>query len=187
MQILAYLLVGAVIFGIIALIDLGLKKLFPQTSTEKTGKSVRLPRYSSIFGVLLTMVAIVALLYVPLGDDLPLFIGSLIVLAMGILLLVNYSRTAIFYDHGQFVYKSLTKKPRTYRYEQITGQKAFLNKSGVNVLLYVGEEEVQLYGAMQGMEDFLLFAFRRWCEENGKDPEEVEHDAGRLAFFPEIN
>lgn len=179
-----YILLIAVGFGLVALIDLLLQKLFPKSKTMLSGKVVRMPRFSFILGLLITFFAIVGLLYLPLEEKL-LWWGCWLVLVMGAYLLTNFCRFGIFYDDEGFIYRTLTQKAKTYRYADITAQRSFLAKSGVNTTLYVGGEEIALYSAMQGLGDFLHFAFYRWCEESDTDPDTVENNPAMLHYFPE--
>ncbi len=185
MKYVLYLLLIAVIFGLVALVDLACRKLFPKAEIRKTGQAVKMPRISSIFGVILTAFGFLALLFIPMKDHLLLLIGCIVVVLMGVYLLVNYFRFGIWYDKEKFVYRTLTKKEKTYFYKDIRGQRAFLARSGFNTTLYVGEDEIPLYCAMEGLGEFLDKAFYRWCQETGTDPESVENNPGGWVFFPE--
>ena len=61
----------------------------------------------------------------------------------------------------------------TFTYGEIKGQRSFANRAGVNVLLYVGDEDVYLYSAMKGTRGFMETAFNGWCRSRGIDPETV--------------
>lgn len=183
MRYLLYFLMIAVIFGLFALVDFVFHKLFPKSGAEQGGRAVRLPRYSSILGVLVSLVGLIALLF--LEGSWAIRLGCAVVLVIGLYLLVSFFRFGIFYDGAGFTYRSLTKRAKTYDYKDITGQRSFLARSGLNILLYVDGDEIQLYSAMQGLDDFMREAFRGWCQANGLDPDAVEHDASTLAYFPE--
>lgn len=185
MQYILYILLIAVVFGLIALGDKLLQLIFPKNTTEKQGKAVRMPRYSLILGVLMSVFATVLLLFLLDRSELFLQIGACFVLLMGLYLLVSYFRFGIFYDEEQFIYRTLTRKARAYRYSDIEGQRSFLAKSGLNTTLYASGDEIQLYGAMQGLSDFLNKAFFRWCAQTGTDPDTVENNPTMLVFFPE--
>jgi len=185
MQYVLYFLLVAVIFGLVVLVDLLLKKLFPREHAMKSGKAVRMPRYSSILGVIMTALSFVALLFLPLEGETFLMVGCVMVLVMGLYLVISYARFGIFYDDEQFTYRTMTRKARTYRYSDIQGQRAFLAKSGLNTTLYTADDEIQLYSAMQGLSDFLSKAFFRWCDQKGIDPDTVENDPTMLLFFPD--
>ena len=182
MQYVLYILLIAVIFGLIALVDLLFKKLFP----PRPGKVVRLPRYSFILGILITVVAVIVLLFVPMQHEPLLFAGSGAVLLLGVFVLVNFFRTAIFYDETGFSYRTLLSREKRYCYSDITGQRSFLARSGINVSLYVNGEELQLYQAMQGLDSFLNTAFFAWCKSHGTDPDTVDYDPRTFRYFPEL-
>lgn len=185
MKYVFYILLVAVMFGSVALVDWVFHKIFPKKGAMKSGKAVRMPRYSAILGVLMTMLGIITLLFVPLGDEKFLAFGCVVVLVMGVYLLVSYGRFGIFYDEDGFTYRTLTKKAKSYRYSEIESQQAFLAKSGLNTTLYVAGDEIRLYSAMQGLSDFLNKAFFRWCDQKGLNPDEVENNPTMLVFFPQ--
>ena len=168
MQYVLYLLLVAVIFGLVALGDFLLKKLFKRA--HSTDKAVRMPRYSFILGLLMGLLGLIAVLYIPRQTERFLWLGSWVVLVIGAYLLTNFFWFGIYYDDEQFTYRALGKKSRTYRFAEITGQRTFVSKSGWNSNLYARGEEVQLYAAMQGLSDFLNKAFFVWCRENGFSP-----------------
>jgi len=184
MQYLLYFLLIGAIFGLIALGDFLLKKILPKSRYD-TAQAVRLPRYSFILGLIVAMVGFIAILYVPRETEAFLWYGGWIVLVMGIGMLVNFFATGIFYDEEGFTYRVLFKKPRTYRYSDITAQRTFVAKSGWNTSLYAKDEEIQLYAAMQGVSEFLNKAFFAWCRQKGIDPDTVENNPHMLVFFPE--
>ena len=185
MKYVLYILLIAVGFGLVALVDFIFGKLFPKNETIKNGKSVRMPRTGLIFGLLLFVFGIVGILFVPFEAERFLWFGCVLVAVMGLYLLVNFFRFGIFYDDEQFIYRTLTKKAKTYRYADIEKQRAFLAKSGYNTTLYAAGDEIQLYAAMQGLSDFLHKAFYRWCDQKGIDPDTVENNPSMLVFFPE--
>ncbi len=179
-----YALLIALMFGLVALVDWLFHKLFPKPDTQKYGEAVRMPRFSSILGVLLTLAGVMAVLFVPLAGDWVMITGCILALGLGLYLLINFFRFGIFYDDAGFIYRTLTKT-RHYTYDQIKGQRSFMAKSGVNTTLYVAEDEISLYSAMQGLSGFLSKAFYRWCAETGTDPETVENNPAMLVYFPE--
>lgn len=185
MNYVLYILLIAAIFGLIALLDFLFHKLFPKSKAEQSGQVVRLPRYSSILGLLMALLGIIALLFLPLEGQRLLQFGCVLVLVIGLFLLVNYFRFGIFYDDECFVYRTMTHKARAYRYEDITGQRSFLARSGLNTSLYVGADEIQLYDAMQGLDSFLNKAFYGWCRAKGMDPDKVPHNPRNLTYFPD--
>ena len=179
-----YFLLVALIFGLVALIDFVLKKLLPKPKHAQKGNVVRMPRYSFILGLIITLFSVFVLLFVSAAEQKALWFGGLVVLAMGVFLLFNFYRFAIFFDEEGFTYRTLTKKERSYRYDQITAQESFLAKSGWNSTLYVAGDEVPLTAAMQGVDKFLNKAFFAWCRQKGIDPDTVENNPTMLVFFP---
>jgi hypothetical protein len=183
MRYVLYLLLIAVLFGLIALGDFLLKKLFKRSYS--TANAVRLPRRSLILGLLMALLGLIAVLYIPRETEWFLWLGSWVVLVMGGYLLVNFFSFGIFYDDESFTCRTLGRPARTCRFADITGQRVFVSKSGWNSLLYVNGEEIQLYAAMQGLSDFLNKAFFAWCRANAIDPDTVENDPHNLIFFPD--
>lgn len=186
MQYIAPLILCALVFSLCRIVDLLVKKLFPKKPQQLSGKAVRLPRYSSILGIGLTFLSFVALLFYWGEFSTVVRIACLLTLALGVFLLVQYLSFAVYYDEDGFVYKSLGRRAKPYAYGDIRGQKSILSRSGVVSSLYVGEDELQLTSSMKGLNEFLKFAFRRWCEETGTDPEIVENNPQYLTYFPEL-
>lgn len=179
------LIICAAVFLVCFLIDTLIKKLFPKSELEKNGSVVRLPRRAVIFGVLLVIFPITAvLLWIPHGQTW-LRIGCGVVLAMGVILLGYYFSFSVHYNNEGFQVRDLHHKKRYFTYAQIRGQQSLLTRSGVNVTLFVGEDTVMLTSAMQNVSNFLSTAFFRWCDEKGVDPDSVENNPRMLTYFPE--
>lgn len=185
MKYILYVLLIAVIFGLVALVDFLLGKLFPKSKTQKQGKAVRMPRYSFILGILVTLLCIIGLLFYT-EADLFLRLGMAAALLIGVYIVVNYVRFGIFYDEEGFEFRTLTKKAKYYRYADITGQRSFLARSGLNVALLAAGDEIPLNGSMKGLSDFMNHAFFAWCRETGRDPDGQDYDPATLRYFPEI-
>lgn len=182
MEYVAYFLLIAIVFGLVALVDFLLKKLL----RRPVGKAVRLPRYSFILGILLSVLPVFALLYLPLDREPYLKGGLAVVLVIGLFLLANFFSTAVVYDETGFTYRTLLTKSKSYRYSDITAQRSFLARSGIHVSLYANGDEIQLYQAMQGLDSFLHTAFFAWCRERGIDPDTVDYDPRVFRYFPEL-
>jgi hypothetical protein len=179
----------ALLAGLVFLICWGvdnlIKKLFPKHSQEELGKAVRLPRYGAIVGIFMTFIAFVAELFYFSQLEWYLHIACVFSLGMGVFLLVQYCTFGIFYDEEGFVYRQMRKKAKFYRYGDILGQKSILTRSGVHATLYLKDGEIIVYSAMKGLNEFLKFAFARWCEEKDIDPDTVENNPQYLTYFPE--
>lgn len=68
-----------------------------------------------------------------------------------------------------FLYKAWGHGKKEFRYSQIKGQRSLLTRGGVNTILFVGNEEINLYSAMQNLNAFLSKAFFKWCAAKGID------------------
>lgn len=182
MKYVLYLLLIGVIFGLVALIDQIAKRLFRRRTSVS---AVRLPAMGVFLGLAMTVVAVACLLLLPsLALTLKLLFGLLPLL--GLYLIVHTLRFGIFYDETGFRYRPGFGKERTFSYGEIRGQRSFLARSGVNIILYAGEDELSLYAAMKGLQPFLQTAFDGWCQATGTDPDTVENNPDLLVFFPEL-
>lgn len=181
MQYVIIALFMALVFALCFGVDRLCKKLFPKDER----KSVRLPRRSVIFGILLTFLGFSAPLMLWSQLAWYLRISCLVVLLMGIFLLVQYFSFSIRYGEEGFTCRTLGKKPVCSSYADILGQKSLLARSGVNSTLYTKHGEVPIYSAQTGVQDFLKTAFSVWCEKNGIVPDTVENNPDYLTYFPE--
>ena len=172
----------ALVFGICYLVDVIAKRLKRQDDR----KAVRLPRRTAIFGVLLTFFGVTAEL--TLFEELSWYLhaGLGVVFLLGVFLLLLHGCFSIRYDETGFTYRALGQKKAEYLYADILGQRSYLTRGGVNTLLLLTTGQVQLYSAMQGADDFLRFAFYRWCEQKQIDPDTVENNPQYLTYFPDV-
>lgn len=176
----------ALVFLACFLIDKLLGLLFPKSDTEKSGQSVRLPRRNAIAGVLLLFVPLAVLLFlIPEEGDALVSVGCVIAMILGVILLVSYCSFAIYFDDEGFVYKDLRRKKAAYRYSQIRGQRSVLTRSGVNSILFVGKDEINVYSTMQNLNAFLSKAFYKWCQVRQIDPAEIENNPRMFTWFPD--
>ena len=175
----------AVIFLICFLIDKLIQKLFPKHELEKS-KTVVPPRKSAVFGVLLLVFPLMALLFwMPEEGDTLLTICCVGAMLMGAFLLVTYFSVSIYYGEDGFLYKTLRGGKKEYRYKDIRGQRSVMTRGGINTILFVGKDEINLYSAMQNLNPFLKHAFFRWCEANGIDPDSIENNPRMFTWFPD--
>ena len=180
------LIVCAVVFLVCFLIDSLLKLLFPKSRLEKSKQVVRPPRRSAVIGVILTFAGI-AMLVRNLAEtpDALFIIGSIVAVIFGVILLCTYFSFVIYYDDEGFLYKTWGHGKQEFRYSQIRGQRSLLTRGGVNTILFVGEEEINLYSAMQNLNAFLSKAFFKWCAAKGIDPDSVENNPRMATYFPD--
>ena len=147
---------------------------------------VRPPRKSAVFGVLLLVFPLMALLFwMPEEGDTLLTICCVGAMLMGAFLLVTYFSVSIYYGEDGFLYKTLRGGKKEYRYKDIRGQRSVMTRGGINTILFVGKDEINLYSAMQNLNPFLKHAFFRWCEANGIDPDSIENNPRMFTWFPD--
>ena len=171
MKLLFVVLICAFVFLVCFLIDTLFKLIFPKSKLEKSKQVVRPPRRSAVIGVILTFAGVAMLVKNLAGTPDTLFlIGSAVAVIFGVLLLCTYFSVVIYYDDEGFLYKAWGHGKKEFRYSQIKGQRSLLTRGGVNTILFVGNEEINLYSAMQNLNAFLSKAFFKWCAVKGIDP-----------------
>ena len=175
-KVLLYIIIGifmALVFGLCFLVDKLWQRHKKRADSGEEQEKVRLPRINNIAGLLLAVGGFVLLLFIaPIEGGIWWFL-SIMVMLIGLFLIINYLATGVDYDEAGFTHRRLGQRSRTFTYDQIKGQRSFANRAGINVLLYVADDEVYLYSAMKGTRGFLETAFRGWCVSHGIDPDEV--------------
>ena len=180
------LIVCAAVFLVCFLIDTLFKLIFPKSRLEKSKQVVRPPRRSAVIGVILTFAGAAMLVkLLPEKSDVLFLIGSIVAVIFGVILLCTYFSIAIYYDDEGFLYKVWGHGKKEFRYSQIKGQRSLLTRGGVNTILFVGDEEINLYSAMQNLNAFLSKAFFKWCAAKGIDPDTVENNPRMATYFPD--
>ena len=180
------LIVCAAVFLVCFLIDTLFKLIFPKSRLEKSKQVVRPPRRSAVIGVILTFAGAAMLVkLLPEKSDVLFLIGSIVAVIFGVILLCTYFSIAIYYDDEGFLYKAWGHGKKEFRYSQIKGQRSLLTRGGVNTILFVGDEEINLYSAMQNLNAFLSKAFFKWCAAKGVDPDTVENNPRMATYFPD--
>lgn len=188
MEFFAFLLIAAAIFGVCYLVDKAFTKAFRSKAQHRSGKAVRAAKRYGIFGVLLTVVGVLAIC-VGAGDGWVLLGGGIVVLLMGIGLAVYYLSFGVFYNDESILYARLGKKDIIYEYRDILGQKLYLVQGGsIVVELHMADGGVvSLQSTMEGVYPFLDAAFAGWCSQTGRDPESCEfHDPSQSLWFPTV-
>lgn len=180
------LIVCAAVFLVCFLIDTLLKVIFPKSKLEKSKQVVRPPRRSAVIGVILAFLGLAAAVRIaPQEHDMLLLIGAIGAMVIGAVLLCTYFSVVIYYDDEGFLYKAWGHGKQEFRYSQIKGQRSLLTRGGVNTILFVGDAEINLYGAMQNLNAFLSKAFFKWCEVKGIDPDSIENNPRMATYFPD--
>lgn len=180
------LIVCALVFLVCFLIDTLLKVTFPKSKLEKSKQAVRPPRRSAVIGVILAFLGLAVVVRIaPKEHDTLLLIGAIGAMVIGAVLLCTYFSVVIYYDDEGFLYKAWGHGKQEFRYSQIKGQRSLLTRGGVNTILFVGDAEINLYGAMQNLNAFLSKAFFKWCQVKGIDPDSVENNPRMATYFPD--
>ncbi len=188
MEFLAVLLIAAAVFGICFLVDRGFAKVFRSKAQHRSGLAVRVSKRYGIFGVVLTVLGILAVC-VGVTDGAVLLVGGIIVLLMGLALAVYYLSFGVFYDGESFLLSRFGKKDATYFYRDILGQKLYqVQGGGIIVELHmVNGSVVSLQSTMDGVYPFLDTAFAGWCMQTGRDPQSCDfHDPSQSLWFPTV-
>ncbi len=187
-QLIPILLVAAVIFGICYLVDKAFAKLFRSKAQHRSGMAVRANKRYGIFGVILTVLGIMAVI-VGITDGPVLIWGGIVVLLMGVGLAGYYLSFGIFYDGESLLMSRFGKKDITYYYKDIVGQKLYLIQGGnIVVELHMTDgNAVSVQSSFEGVYPFLDTAFAGWCLQTGRDPVSCDfHDPSQSLWFPPV-
>ena len=187
-QLVPIALVAAVIFGICYLVDKTFSKLFRSKAQHRSGMAVRANKRYGLFGVVLTILGILAIC-VGVTDGPVLLWGGVIVLLMGIVLAVYYLSFGIFYDGESLLLQRFGKKDVTHYYRDIVGQKLYLIQGGsIVVELHMADgSAVSVQSSFEGVYPFLDTAFAGWCLQTGRDPQSCDfHDPSQSLWFPTV-
>ena len=188
MTFILILLIAAAVFGLCFAVDKAFAKLFRSKAQHRSGMAVRANKRYGLFGVILSVLGIMAIC-VGIADGSVLLWGGIIVLLMGICLAVYYLSFGVFYDGETFLLSRFGKKDITYRFDQIQGQKLYLVQGG-NVIIELHMTDgntVSLQSTMDGVYPFLDTAFAAWCMQTGRDPQSCDfHDPSRSLWFPTV-
>lgn len=182
------LLIAAAVFGMCFLVDKAFAKLFRSKAQHRSGKAVRANKRYGLFGVILSVLGIMAFC-VGIADGSVLLWGGIIVLLMGLGLAVYYLSFGVFYDGETFLLSRFGKKELAYRFSDIQGQKLYLVQGG-NVIIELHMADggtVSLQSTMDGVYPFLDTAFAAWCLQTGRDPQSCDfHDPSQSLWFPTV-
>ena len=187
-QLFPIALVAAVIFGICYLVDKTFSKLFRSKAQHRSGMAVRANKRYGLFGVVLTILGILAIC-VGVTDGPVLLWGGVIVLLMGIALAVYYLSFGIFYDGESLLLQRFGQKDVTHYYRDIVGQKLYLIQGGTIVVeLHMADgSAVSVQSSFEGVYPFLDTAFAGWCLQTGRDPQNCDfHDPSQSLWFPTV-
>ena len=182
-----YLILAAAVFGLCYVLDKGFTKLFRGKQQHKSGLAVKHNKRTATLGLFLGLLGVAGLLSGNSGGS-GMWILSLAMLLLAALLIGTYLAFGIYYDAEGFLVSSVGKKNKTYAYADICRQRRFVVQGGsVIVELHMSNgSAVAVQTNMDGAYAFLDYAFARWCEQTGMNPEECDfHDPGQHCWFPE--
>ena len=182
------LLIAAAVFGLCFAVDKAFAKLFRSKAQHRSGMAVRANKRYGLFGVILSVLGVMAIC-VGISDGSVLLWGGIVVLLMGAALAVYYLSFGVFYDGETFLLSRFGKKEVTYRFSDIKGQKLYLVQGG-NVIIELHMADggtVSLQSTMDGVYPFLDTAFAAWCLQTGRDPQSCDfHDPSQSLWFPTV-
>ena len=187
-QLIPILLVAAVVFGICYLVDKTFAKLFRSKAQHRSGMAVRANKRYGVFGVILSILGIMAIC-VGVTDGPVLIWGGIVVLLMGIALAGYYLTFGIFYDGESLLLSRFGKKDVIYYYKDIVGQKLYLIQGGnIVVELHMADgKSISVQSSFEGIYPFLDTAFAGWCLQTGRDPMTCDfHDPSQSLWFPTV-
>lgn len=182
------LLIAAAVFGLCFAVDKAFSKLFRSKAQHRSGMAVRANKRYGLFGVILSVLGIMAVC-VGMTDGPVLLWGGIVVLLMGAALAVYYLSFGVFYDGETFLLSRFGKEEVTYRFSDIKGQKLYMVQGG-NVIIELHMADggtVSLQSTMDGVYPFLDTAFAAWCLQTGRDPQSCDfHDPSQSLWFPTV-
>ena len=182
MNVIAILIVAALVLGICWLVDRAFQKLFRSKAQHRSGKAVRASKRYGVIGVILMVLGIAG---ITKGGGL--LIMGIIVALLGAAMAVYFLGFGIFYDEESFLVSGVFRKNKTYSYRQIKAQQLYLVTGG-NVIVELhmeNGETVSVNTQMDGVYPFLDTAFAGWCLQTGRDPQSCDfHDPSQSCWFP---
>ena len=177
------ILLIAAVFGLCFLVDKGFTKLLRSRPEHRSGLAVRpSKRYGSI-GLIVGLLGMGGIIGGAVESNKALLAcGALLVLA-GAGLAAYYISTGIFYDEETFLFATLGKKERSYRYGDILHQKLYVVQGGHYIVeLHMADgSAVMVQTQMDGYREFLNHAAAVWRAGKENCP---PADPDQLAWFP---
>lgn len=184
---MVYILVAALTFGAMFAIDKGFTKLFRSQAQHHSGTAVRLKKGYGVAAILLCILAVLSLFQFVSNGEMLMLVCFFALIAMGAGLGVYYVTHGIFYDDESFLYTTLGKKARTYRYADITGQKLYVLQGGSYLVdLYMTDDTtVSVQTSMEGAYAFLDKACHARFRQLGINSFECDwFDSDNSCWFP---
>lgn len=186
---MAYLIVAALTFGAMFLLDKLFQKIFRNQAQHHSATAVRLKKGYGVGAVLMCLLAVMCLFqYINAGERLML-VGCVMVGAVGIGLGVYYLSVGIYYDDESFVYTTVGRKRATYRYADINAQKLYVLQGGSHMVeLYMADgKTVNVQTSMPGAYEFLDKACHARFRQLGINSAECDwFEENNSCWFPPV-
>ena len=112
MSLIVIVIVAALVFSACALVDKLFAAKFRGKAQHRSGMAVRVSKQYGIFGVVLSVLGVLAM-GVGITGGMVLMICGLVVFIMGISLAIYYLTHGVFYDGESFLLASFRKKDRS--------------------------------------------------------------------------
>jgi len=158
-QFIPILMIAALIFGICFVADKAFTKMFRSKAQHRSGKAVRASKRYGAFGVVLTVLGIMAVC-IGITDGPVLIWGGVFVLIMGIALAGYYLSFGLFYDGESVLMSRFGKKDIVYYFKEIVGQKLYLIQGG-SVVIELHMADGSALSVNTNMEGVILSWIRR--------------------------
>ncbi len=187
MDILPILIIALAVFGVCFLLDKGFTKVFRGKTEHRSGKSVRLSSKSAAFGLILALIGVAALFMGIQNSWIYLVAGGLLI-AVGVVLVVQYMTFGVFYDEDTFVLTTFGKRSMIYRYQDIRSQQLYNSYGNVVIELHMADgRSVMLQSKMKDVYPFLDHAFSAWLRQTGRRKEDCTfYDPDNSCWFPPV-
>ena len=184
-----YILVAALTFGGMFLLDKAVTKLFRNQAQHRSGTAVRLKKGYGVAAVLICALSALCLANCLAGGKKDMGFYAIVLAVMGIWLGAYYLSHGIFYDDDSFFFSTLGKRGLTCRYKEIMGQKLYLIQGGSYVVeLYMADgNTVQVQTTMEGAYTFLDKACHARFRQLGVNSFECDwFDESQSCWFPPV-
>ncbi len=186
MEYLFIAVIAAAVFGACWLIDRGFSNVFRGKAQHRSGLAVRLNQRYGAVGLILSLIGIAAFVY-SFPDNTGLRFGAVVLFLLGAGLVTYYLTFGIFYDADGFILTTFGRKSQLYRYKDIDCQQLYMvTGRNITVELHMTDgRSVMLHNYMSKPDQFLDYAFEKWCAEKGIDPAACDfHDPKNSLWFP---
>lgn len=184
MEWIALLILMAAAFGVFYLIDKGFSRLFRGKRQHASGLALRLNKRYCSFGLILSVLGVACMFAYDAQGTIMLVAGG-VILAVAAGMIIYYMTFGVFYDEEGFVLSTFGRKSRSYRYDQISGQRLYTSAGGLIVELHMTDGHTfHLQQSLQGRDAFLEMAFAGWCKQTGNRKENCEfYDPDNSCWF----